>query len=96
MNYSMDYIQKNKVTNLECEIEDNLAIITAKCDTNLGHKEFSIAKIHKDFKNQGSYTYLNGRDSEKEYKTVKPVLKACEKWIEKINGNNDYWTFDFN
>lgn len=90
----MDFINKHtkifKVIGATAEYQENRIIIKAECETQItkngwGTEEFVIAKICKDWKEQGNYTYFQGTDKEKEYKTVKPVLKAIWKWMEKIN-----------
>lgn len=97
----MEFIRKetkiDKVLSLGVEYKNNdLLLINANCLTKYGEENFVIAKVFKDWKCQGNYTYFKGTNSEKEYKTVKPVLKAVYRWAEKINTDvSDLIGFDF-
>lgn len=67
---SVNFI-KEEYTETSCNIYINASM-------SYGVNEyFLVAKIYKDYKAQGNYTYING--IEKEYKTVKPVLNAIMK-----------------
>lgn len=94
----INFIRNNdkitKVLSLNAEYNDTRIVITAECVTTYGNEVFTIAKIFKDWKCQGNYTYFNGTDSEKEYKTVQPVLSAIDKWVLNINGNNDIFYYN--
>lgn len=90
----VEFIKSNtkvfKVSGLNAEYQDSRILIWAECETQAtkngwGTEKFVVAKIFKDWKIQGNYTYFQGTDSEKEYKTVRPVLKAIEKWVYKMN-----------
>lgn len=82
-----EYTNIIEVVQLEAVYQENRILISAECKTNSAwrNEKFTIAIIYKDWKTQGNYTYFKGRDSEREYKTVKPVLNAVAKWVSKIN-----------
>ncbi|OSA95760.1 UNVERIFIED_ORG: hypothetical protein B2H93_04880 [Clostridium botulinum] len=94
INFMRDTTKIKKVLSLKIEEQENKMLIIAECSTNYSNEEFTIAKIFKDWKEQGNYTYFKGSDSEKEYKTVKPILNAIDRWVESINGDNDIWYYD--
>lgn len=100
----VEFIQSNtnifKVVGLVAEYQENKVIINAECETQWtkngwGTQTFTVAKVFKDWRTQGNYTYFKGTDSEKEYKRVKPVIAAIWKWVASINGNTDN-IFSFN
>lgn len=81
-----------EVTNVNTIIEEEVAKIYITATTTYNTVEtYVIAKIFKDYKAQGNYTYING--VEKEYKTVKPVLNAIMREFNTMHKRNEILVF---
>lgn len=73
-----------KVNYIKTEFTDTVCNIYINASMTYGVDEYYlVGRIFKDYKAQGNYTYING--IEKEYKGVKPVLNAINKYADSYN-----------